>query len=85
MSQEYAAVGLPDKKYGERVTAFIVTQKGYDLESDVIKLKLKKQLARFKVPRSYISVEELPKNNTGKIIKREIRKDYQNKSSLKRR
>jgi long-chain acyl-CoA synthetase len=77
--QECAVVGLPDKEYGERVTAFIVTRKGYDLESDSIKSKLKKQLARFKVPRSFISVEELPKNNAGKILKREIRKDYQNK------
>ncbi len=78
--QECAVVGLPDKEYGERVTAFIVTQKGYDLEPDTIKSKLKNQLARFKIPRSFISVEELPKNNAGKILKREIRKDYQNKT-----
>ena len=77
--QECAVVGLPDKEYGERVTAFIVTRKGYDLEPNVIKSKLKKQLARFKVPGSFISVEGLPKNNAGKILKREIRKDYQNK------
>jgi len=75
--QECAVVGLPDKEYGECVTAFIVTQKGHDLEPDVIKSKLKKQLARFKVPRSFISVKELPKSNAGKILKREIRKDYQ--------
>jgi len=74
--QECAVVGLPDKEYGERVTAFIVTQKGHDLEPDVIKSKLKKQLARFKVPRSFVSVKELPKSNAGKILKREIRKDY---------
>jgi long-chain acyl-CoA synthetase len=83
--QECAVVGLPDKEYGERVTAFILTQKGYDLEPDTIKLKLKNQLARFKVPRSFISVEELPKNNAGKILKREIRKDYQNRSSYTQR
>ena len=74
--QECAVVGLPDKEYGERVTAFIVTQKGHDLEPDVVKSKLKKQLARFKVPRSFVSVKELPKSNAGKILKREIRKDY---------
>ncbi len=77
--QECAVVGLPDKEYGERVTAFIVARKGYDLEPNVIKSKLKKQLARFKVPRSFIAVEGLPKNSAGKILKREIRKDYQNK------
>ncbi|UCH22015.1 MAG: AMP-binding protein [Deltaproteobacteria bacterium] len=76
--QECAVVGLPDKEYGERVTAFIVPRKGYDLEPKALRSKLKNQLAPFKVPKSYLRVEELPKSNTGKILKREIRKKYAN-------
>jgi long-chain acyl-CoA synthetase len=72
--QECAVVGLPDKEYGERVTAFIIAKK--DLKPDPAELKayLKTKLAGFKVPKEYIQVDELPKNPAGKILKREIRK-----------
>ncbi len=79
--QECAVVGLPDKEYGERVSAFIVPRGGYDLEPDAIKTKLKKYLAPFKVPKVFIPVAELPKNNAGKILKRAIRKNYTNGSA----
>jgi long-chain acyl-CoA synthetase len=75
--QECAVVGLPDREYGERVTAFIVPRKGYELNSEALRLALKKQLAPYKVPRSFVSVAELPKNNAGKILKREISKNYE--------
>jgi long-chain acyl-CoA synthetase len=83
--QECAVVGLPDKEYGERVTAFIVTHKGCDLKPDVIKSTLKNQLAPFKIPKSFIIVDELPKNNAGKILKREIRKEFENRNEKLRR
>jgi len=72
--QECAVVGLPDKEYGERVTAFIIAKK--DLKPDPAELKayLKTKLAGFKVPKEYIQVDELPKTPAGKILKREIRK-----------
>jgi long-chain acyl-CoA synthetase len=74
---ECAVVGLPDREYGERVTAFIVAQKGGKQEPSALKSFLKKHLAGFKVPKDYFFVDELPRSNAGKILKREIRKKYQ--------
>lgn len=69
---ECAVVGFPDKEYGERVTAVIVTKNNMHLDKNALKMHLKSQLAGFKVPKEYIVVDELPKNSTGKILKREI-------------
>ena len=72
--QECAVIGLPDKEYGERVTAFIVLYKGETLDPAGLKQFLKGQLAGYKVPKEYIAVDELPKSAAGKILKRELRK-----------
>jgi long-chain acyl-CoA synthetase len=73
---ECAVVGLPDKEYGERVTAFIVPQKDQQIEPAVLKAYLKSRLESFKVPKEYTTVDVLPKNNAGKVLKREIKKLY---------
>jgi long-chain acyl-CoA synthetase len=73
---ECAVVGLPDREYGERVTAFIVASKNHTVDAKALKAFLKEKLAGFKVPKDYISVAELPKSNAGKILKREIRQKY---------
>ena len=73
---ECAVAGLPDREYGERVTAFIVTPKNHTVDAKALKAFLKEKLAGFKVPKDYISVAELPKSNAGKILKREIRQKY---------
>jgi long-chain acyl-CoA synthetase len=77
--QECAVVGLPDKDWGERVTAFIVPRKDQQIDSSMLKSYLKGNLAAFKVPKEFIVVDELPKNNAGKLLKREIRKQYRAK------
>jgi len=74
--EECAVVGLPDKEYGERVTAFIIAQKGQKPDPAALKAYLKTRLAGFKVPKEYIVVGELPKNPAGKLLKREIKKRY---------
>ena len=74
---ECAVVGLPDREYGERVTAFIVAQKEGIPDLSTLKAFLKRHLAGFKVPKDYFLVDELPKSNAGKILKREIRKKFQ--------
>jgi long-chain acyl-CoA synthetase len=73
---ECVVVGLPDPEYGERVTAFIVPQKGRQIDPASLKDYLKTRLAAFKVPKEYITVEELPKSSAGKVLKKEIRKRY---------
>ena len=74
--QECAVVGLPDREYGERVTAFIIAQKDKRPDSDALRSFLKEHLTGFKVPKEIVCVEELPKNNAGKLLKREIREKY---------
>lgn len=72
---ECSVIGLPDKEYGERVTACIVLkQKGQQLDPIELKSFLKNHLTSFKVPKDFITVDELPKGSTGKILKRELKK-----------
>ena len=74
--KECAVVGIPDKEYGERVVAFIIPQEGASIEPAVFKSYMKSRLAGYKVPKEFISVAELPRSSTGKILKREIIRRY---------
>jgi len=74
--QECAVIGLPDREWGERVTAVIIPKPGQVVDADEIKAYLKGRLSAFKVPKEYLVVEELPKSPTGKILKRELRKSF---------
>lgn len=78
---ECAVIGLPDEEYGERVTAFIVPQKNQEIDPDELKSFLKTYVSPFKVPKAFLRVDELPKNNAGKLLKRELKKQYQSLSS----
>jgi len=73
---ECAVVGLPDRDWGERVTAFIVPHKNQQPDPAAIKSFLREHLAGFKVPKEFIVVDDLPKNNAGKLLKREIKKQF---------
>jgi long-chain acyl-CoA synthetase len=73
---ECAVVGIPEYEYGEQVTAFIIPREGQQIDPDTLKDFLKTKLAPFKVPKQYITVEEMPKSGTGKILKREIKSQY---------
>jgi len=79
---ECAVVGIPEHEYGEMVTAFIVPREGHQIDPDALKSYLKTRLAPFKVPKEYITVEEMPKSGAGKILKREIRKRYSENRKL---
>lgn len=74
--QECAVVGLPDREWGERVTAFIVPKPGHTIHAEELKLFLKSRLSPFKVPKEYVTVNELPKSPAGKILKREVKKRF---------
>ncbi len=74
--QECAVVGLPDRNWGERVTAFIVPHKNHQADPAALKSFLKEHLTGFKIPKEFILVEDLPKNNAGKLLKREIKEKY---------
>jgi fatty-acyl-CoA synthase len=70
---EATAIGVEDKEYGHRLRAFVVKKDGASVKEDDIKGYVKDHLARYKVPREVIFLEELPRNPTGKILKRELR------------
>jgi len=74
--EECAVIGLPDKEWGERVTAFIVPKPSRSVASDEIKSFLKSRLSPFKVPKECIVINEFPKSPAGKILKRQLRKQF---------
>jgi acyl-CoA synthetase (AMP-forming)/AMP-acid ligase II len=69
---EAAAVGVDDEEYGQRLRAFVVLREGRQVSADELKDHVKAGLARFKVPRDIVFVDELPRNATGKLLKREL-------------
>jgi len=71
-----AVVGLPDREWGERVTAFIVPKPGKTVLADQLKSFLKSRLSPFKVPKEYIVLSDFPKNPAGKILKRELKNQW---------
>ena len=71
-----AVVGIPDREWGERVSAFIAPKPGQKIVPEELKAFLKTRLSPFKVPKEYIIMDELPKSPAGKILKRELKKDY---------
>ena len=77
--EECAVIGLPDREYGERVTAFIVPKKGREINPGALKTFLKGRLSGFKVPKEFIAVDSLPKSPAGKILKRELKKNVTGK------
>jgi fatty-acyl-CoA synthase len=66
-------VGVPDDEWGQRLRAVVVKRKGKKLSEDEIRSYVKEHLARYKVPRDVAFVDELPRNATGKVLKRELR------------
>jgi long-chain acyl-CoA synthetase len=71
--KEVGVIGLPDENTGERVCAYIVSTTGTLTQAQVI-AHCEKTLARYKLPKSVIIVNELPKSPIGKILRRELRR-----------
>ena len=70
--QEAAAIGVEDEKFGQRLRAFVVLKNGAQLTEDDIVRYVKENLASYKVPREVVFLGELPRNPTGKVLKREL-------------
>ena len=70
---EAAVVGAPDAEWGEVVVAFVVPEPGARLAPADLDRHCLAQMARFKRPKSYVLVDDLPKNNYGKVLKTALR------------
>jgi fatty-acyl-CoA synthase len=75
---EVAVIGLPDPRWIEAVAAVIVVKAGQTLAADAVVKHCAQSMAHFKVPKCVIFVDNLPRNPSGKLLKRELRQRYLN-------
>jgi fatty-acyl-CoA synthase len=71
--REVAVVGVADDEFGQRLRAVVSLHPGADLSEAQLQEHVRTHLARYKVPREVLFVDQLPRNATGKILKRELR------------
>jgi long-chain acyl-CoA synthetase len=71
-----ATIGVPDELYGEEVAAFVVLKDGVDLAGENIIAYCREHLADYKCPKSIHIVKDIPKGPTGKLLKRELARQY---------
>jgi acyl-CoA synthetase (AMP-forming)/AMP-acid ligase II len=70
---EVAVFGLPDQRWGERVHALVVTRPGATQDVVALEAFVRLRVAGYKVPRSWEFADSLPRNATGKVLKRDLR------------
>jgi fatty-acyl-CoA synthase len=70
--EEAAVVGVVDERFGQRLKAFVVARAGTGLNEEAVKAYVKENLASYKVPREVVFLDQLPRNATGKVLKREL-------------
>jgi fatty-acyl-CoA synthase len=69
---EAAAVGVPDENFGQRLRVFVVLRPGRHLGAEEVRGYVRSNLARFKVPRDVLFIDELPRTPSGKVLKRKL-------------
>jgi acyl-CoA synthetase (AMP-forming)/AMP-acid ligase II len=73
---EACVVGQPDREWGEIVVAFVVAKDGAKLDEAALDALCGEHIARFKRPKRYVFLDEIPKSNYGKALKRELRRQF---------
>ncbi|HTL83599.1 MAG TPA: AMP-binding protein [Acidimicrobiia bacterium] len=69
---EVAVIGVADDEFGQRLKAFVVPAPGHSLDADTVRDLVRATLARYKVPREVEFVDALPRNATGKVVRRNL-------------
>ena len=69
---EAAAIGVPDPEFGQRLRVFVAVRPGYALDGDELREYVRTNLARYKVPRDVVFLDQLPRNPSGKVLKRQL-------------
>ena len=65
-------IGVADDEFGQRLRAYVVPQKDARPTEDDLKAHVRTNLARFKVPREIVFTDEIPRNPTGKVLRRRL-------------
>jgi acyl-CoA synthetase (AMP-forming)/AMP-acid ligase II len=73
---DVAVIGVPDEKYGEALLAFVVLRPEKSLDLEEMIAFCRDRIAGYKIPRKLEIIEEMPRNPSGKILKKELRKPY---------
>ena len=69
---DVAVIGVPDAEFGQRLKAFIVLQASQPADEETLKAYIRQHLARYKMPREFVFLPELPRNITGKVLKKAL-------------
>jgi acyl-CoA synthetase (AMP-forming)/AMP-acid ligase II len=78
---EVAVIGVEDGEFGQRLKAFVVLAGEVDVSEEELKAHIKANLASYKAPREIEFLDELPRNATGKVLKRELRERETSRSA----
>jgi acyl-CoA synthetase (AMP-forming)/AMP-acid ligase II len=70
--REVAVIGVPDERFGQRAAAFVVLREDGALDADAVRAHVREHLARFAVPRDVHFLDALPRNATGKVLRRAL-------------
>jgi long-chain acyl-CoA synthetase len=73
---EAAVIGVPDARWGEAVKAVVVRHPGASVDAETLIAFVAERIARFKLPKSVDFIDALPRNASGKILRRELRAPY---------
>jgi long-chain acyl-CoA synthetase len=74
--RDVAVFGIPDEEFGEVLAAHVETERGVSLGGDQVRAHVAERLAGYKVPRAVVFEERLPRDESGKLFKRQLREPY---------
>jgi len=79
--QDAAVIGVADATWGEVGIGFVVLRESHTATASELKAFLAPRLAKFKIPREFVFVSSLPRTPYGKVVKNQLREEYERKSS----